>query len=85
MLYLENDAQGDSFELISYLHSIEYDVYWHIVPLYRKNNFAKTLVNIFGNVSSFNILCFPKEKNMTVNGLAKADNPNYHRIKNPNV
>lgn len=82
-MYLENDIKGDSFELISYLHSIHYDVWWHIVPLYRNNNFARTAVNIFGNISMCNILCFPREKNIVINDLIKADNPSFHPTRNP--
>ncbi len=82
ILYLENDRVEQSPELLGHLFDIGYDVWWHRVPLFRKNNKANTAANIFGNILSFNILCFPKERGVTVNGLDRVVDPLAHPLKN---
>jgi len=81
ILYLENDRIDLSVQLLSYLNEINYDVWWHVVPLFRKNNRANFRANIFGEISSFNIICFPKEKNIQIEALSKVVDPNYHPLK----
>jgi hypothetical protein len=81
VLYLENDRIDRSEELLSYVNELNYDVWWHVVHLFRKDNFARTQANIFGNISSFNILCIPKERRVIVNGLKKVENTTYHPLK----
>jgi FkbM family methyltransferase len=62
ILFVENDRKEKSAALINLLMSMEYALWWHISPLFNPNNFAGNPENVFGNVASFNMLCFPKEK-----------------------
>ncbi|MGE3643530.1 MAG: FkbM family methyltransferase [Beijerinckiaceae bacterium] len=75
LLYLENDRAEKSRDLISHVLDLEYDLWWHIVRLYRQDNMTNTKANIFGNVASFNIICIPKEKRATINGLKQITSP----------
>ncbi len=67
-MYVENDREQRSAELIGLLLSWDYRLYWHTPPLFSPNNFAGDPENIFGDICSFNILCFAREKGITVNG-----------------
>lgn len=79
-LYLENDRPERSTELLSYLLNIQYDIWWDIVPLFNPNNRAGNKENIFGRISSFNILCIPSEKNINYTGI-KVEDPKLHPLK----
>ena len=62
-LYLENDPHyiGKSKELIELIWSLDYRIFWHIVPLYNKNNFFKNENNLFGKIHTFNMLGIRKD------------------------
>ena len=79
-LYLENDIVEKSPELISYLWSLKYDIWWHVVPLFNPRNRANTEQNIFLNTASLNIICAPAEKyiNMDTN---KIEDAYFHPLK----
>jgi FkbM family methyltransferase len=64
ILYIENDRIPKSEGLITKLFELSYDLWWHIVPLFRKNNFAGNTTNVFGNIHSFNLLCLPSERTL---------------------
>jgi FkbM family methyltransferase len=68
-LYVENDRPQHSAALIALLKSWNYRLYWHNPPLFTPNNFAGDPENIFGNVVSTNMLCFPVERDIKVHGL----------------
>lgn len=57
IIYLENDRVENSKDLIDFISSLDYRLFWHVVPLYNKNNFFKNSDNIFDNISSFNMIC----------------------------
>jgi hypothetical protein len=80
-LYVENDREEKSRELITYILDMNYELWWHIVPLFRPNNHAHTRANIFGNIRSFNMLCLPRERKVQVNGLTKIENPELHPLR----
>jgi hypothetical protein len=42
LLYVENDRQASSPALIEYLQSLEYDLYWHLPPLFNPRNHSAT-------------------------------------------
>lgn len=61
ILYVENDRQAKSQELIETLWSFGYACQWHIPMLFNPDNFAKNPENIWPDVASFNMVCCPKE------------------------
>lgn len=61
ILYVENDRQERSADLISLVTSYGYRLYWHTPLLYNAKNFRSDPENIFGNIVSVNMLCIPTE------------------------
>jgi FkbM family methyltransferase len=61
ILYVENDREARSTELIALLQSYGYRLYWHFPPIYSPNNFRSDPENIFGITISVNMLCVPGE------------------------
>ena len=80
-LYLENDRLDTSDALIGHIKSRDYDLWWHTVPLFRYENLGKTKFNIFSDWFSCNMICFPKEKSMTMQNLRKIDKSGYHPMR----
>ena len=60
-IYVENDREARSAELISLLQSYGYRLYWHLPMIYSADNFRADKENIFGNTVSANMLCVPAE------------------------
>ncbi len=69
ILYVENDREERSAELIGLLRSWDYRLYPHTPPLFAPGNFAGDGENIFGAIVSINLLCLPAERNVTVEGV----------------
>ncbi|GAC1575697.1 MAG: hypothetical protein NVS3B7_08260 [Candidatus Elarobacter sp.] len=69
VLFVENDRQRTSEAVLSRLLSLEYRVYWHVVPLYRRENWRDDPVNVFDNAGAVNVLCIPREREQNVLGL----------------
>ena len=61
VLYIENDRKEKAEDLMKYISSLEYNIYWHSPPLFNKQNFFGNSVNVFGESLSKNILCLPVE------------------------
>ena len=61
ILYVENDRQAQSAELIGLVQSFGYRLYWHLPPLYVPGNFRGDAENIFGKKVSVNMICIPTE------------------------
>lgn len=85
ILYLENDRVENSKTILQKLFSLEYDIYWHLPPLYNHDNFFKNKNNIFKNIISINILCLPKNYKINFNTnelfLHKVEDINAHPMK----
>ena len=79
-LYLENDIVETSPQLISYLWSLKYDIWWHVVPLFNPRNRANTEQNIFSNTGSLNIICAPAEKCINMD-TKKIEDAYFHPLK----
>jgi FkbM family methyltransferase len=81
ILYVENDRVDKSRDLITFIMEMNYDLWWHIVPLFRPNNHARTRQNIFGNIKSFNMLCLPRERGIKVTGTSKVEDSEFHPLR----
>ena len=66
---MENDRKERSAELVGLLLGWNYRLYVHLPPLFAAENFAGDGENIFGDIVSINLLCLPREMNVTVEGL----------------
>jgi FkbM family methyltransferase len=69
MLFVENDRADRSEALATLLLSWGYRLYWHITPLFDPDNFAGVAENIFGEIHSFNLLCLPGERSISVTDM----------------
>ena len=68
ILYIENDRQEHSNELIKLIASHEYHLYWHRPPLFNPDNFDGNPENIFGNIVSVNMLCVHNSSPINIEG-----------------
>jgi FkbM family methyltransferase len=76
LLYVENDRQDKSAELIRTIRALGYAMYWHRPYLFNANNFAGNPENIFGNIASINMLCVPTDSaNFTISGFPPVELP----------
>lgn len=80
-LYIENDRQEKSKELIELVQSFDYKLYWHLPRLYNENNFLKNKTNIFGNIVSVNMLCIHKDLKINVEKMTEITDSNFHPMK----
>ena len=64
IIYFEFDPKKgvDTVQILNFLQSFNYIFYYHITPLFNFNNFNKSDVNIFPNISSFMILSIPSSR-----------------------
>lgn len=75
LLYVENDRQAHAEELIALIDALGYNMWWHLPKLFNPRNFAGNETNVFGDVVSINMLCFPKEMPTKVSGLRPVSGP----------
>lgn len=68
-MFLENDREERSEELITRVFDLGYRAFWHYAYLFNPNNFAGDPEDIFPRVASVNILCVPAEINAQISGL----------------
>lgn len=81
IMYIENDRVERSAELISLLWDFGYNLYWHITPYFNSENYFQNKSNIYGNTSSFNMLCIHSENGPKVEGLVKIVDKYFHPLK----
>ena len=62
LIYCENDREDKKVELIAYLRSLDYDLYWHYPMLFTKDNYWAVEDNIFPSIASHNMACIPRER-----------------------
>jgi FkbM family methyltransferase len=75
LLYVENDRQEKSAALIAALLALDYRLYWHLSTLFSAGNFFGSTQNVFGGTISINMLCVPRERNFSVQGLREITTP----------
>ena len=80
-IYVENDRLDRSKSLIEWLWAVDYNLWWHIPPLFNPENFAGNKENIYGNTASFNMMCIPKEVAADIGGLAPVVDSDTHPLK----
>jgi len=78
IVYVENDRVEKSQALIEWLWAHNYQLFWHISPLFNPDNYFKAAQNIYGKLASFNMLGVPRELNIAVEGLQEITNAALH-------
>jgi FkbM family methyltransferase len=79
VLYFENDTRDTSPELLSIaMHNLGYDLYWHLAPVFSKDNFFGNSVNhwVPKDILSIMILGIPAERKQSIQGLYRVVDPN---------
>ena len=66
MLYVDNDREDKVPDLINFIASLNYTMYWHLAPLLYKNNYFFNAENIFGNIVSVNMICIPMQRQVDI-------------------
>jgi Methyltransferase FkbM domain len=74
-LYVENDRSDKSKQLIDWLFSADYRLFWHLPPLFNANNYFGQQENVFGNIVSVNVLCVPRTKQLTMTNFREITSP----------
>ncbi len=75
ILYVENDRQDKSPELVRYIDSLGYAMYWHVPPLFSLKNFFQNPENVFGDVVSLNMLCIHRDQPHDMQGFQRVEVP----------
>ena len=78
VLYVENDRVNQSPQLIQWLFDHDYQLWWHLPPLFNPENFFEVKENIYPKILSCNMLCIPKLSNLSIEGLARVADPFFH-------
>jgi len=74
-LYVENDRRDRSSQLIKRLFGLDYRLYWHLPRLFNSGNFFGQETNVFGDLISRNMVCVPKENNITIEAMEEITLP----------
>jgi FkbM family methyltransferase len=80
-LHVENDRVDRSQELIELLWSYDYELAWHLTPLFNPDNFAGESENIYGKIVSVNMIGVPKEAGIALNGFPRISSATEHPIE----
>lgn len=75
-LYVENEQADNAPALVRLIDSLGYDMYWHSVPYFNRQNFFGNPENIWGqNVVGRNMIGIPKEIRQTMQGFERVEVP----------
>lgn len=69
ILYVENDREARSDDLLRFIAALDYDLFWHRPPLYNPQNFAGNAENVFKGIISINVVGVPKREPMVMQGF----------------
>jgi FkbM family methyltransferase len=69
VLYVENDRDQKSADLIRFLDAQGYTMFWHAPPLFNPRNFFNNPQDVFGNIVSRNMLCLHKSIPHNIEGI----------------
>lgn len=75
IIYTENDRADKSPALIGRLLELGYRCYWHLPPYVRMPNYRLETENLFPGLVSINLLCIPRNLDITVQGLREVKSP----------
>ncbi len=76
IIYVKNYQQNNLVELIAYVRSVNYKIYWHRSRLYNPNNYFQNSLNIFGARISINLVCLPENCSLAWDGLSPVESAN---------
>lgn len=68
-LYVENQRNGGSPQVVEFLEAAGYALYWHFSSFFREDNFAGSTDNVFGAMVDANILAVPRSLALSISSL----------------
>ena len=77
-LYVENDRVEKSPDLIRFIQSLGYRLWWHAPKLFNVGNFFENAENLWPNIASFNMLCIHSTRSIMRFGLKEIEDPEEH-------
>lgn len=80
VLYVENDRPETSQALITLITDLDYQLHWHVVPLYSPRNHAGVSENLFPGITSISLLAVPSEMRVRLAGLIPVTDPTDHPL-----
>ncbi len=75
LLYVENDRNDKSRELIGLLLECDYLLYWHTPRMFNPDNVLGNATNEFGDIVSHNMLCIHRDVPHDIQGLRSVELP----------
>lgn len=85
LIYLENDRRDRSQALIEHLWSLDYQMWWHLPPLFNPENFAGNAENLYPSVVSVNLMALPTEMPTNIGGLTLVKTSTEHPLARKNA
>lgn len=73
IMYVENDRENHSKQLIELVMELGYRAWWHLPPLFSPENYFSEKENIFPGIVSINMLCLPQELDNPDFGLVEVE------------
>jgi FkbM family methyltransferase len=77
VLYVENDRASQQAELIALIDGMGFAQFWHVAPLFHRDNFNGATGDVFNKAISLNMLCVPNESGMSIAGFDRIDPKNW--------
>ena len=78
ILYVENDRGDKSRDLIEWLLTNGYRLYWHLPRLFNPENYFGETENVFGDTISVNMLCIARSKTIKAENFREITSPDDH-------
>jgi len=75
IVFVENNIEKKSGELIKLLLSLDYTLYWHLDFAFRKGNFAQDAKDIFDGAFDVNLLGIPSEVKASLSNFTSVTGP----------
>ncbi|OFW63027.1 MAG: hypothetical protein A2Z35_03685 [Actinobacteria bacterium RBG_19FT_COMBO_36_27] len=76
VLYVENNTTNYSEEILKVLEELGYQCFWHFVPYFQEGNFFSYNKDVFNNNIEINLLCFPNNTKVKMEGFLAVKNVN---------
>ena len=75
-LYLECNTPDEVTGILAALDGLDYNAYWHVTPVFNRENWRGATQDVFDNIANLNMLCVPSA--VEVKGLPVASGPGDH-------
>jgi len=81
VLYIENDRVAQSAELIQWLMDHDYQLWWHLPPLFNPDNYLGVQEDIYPGILSVNMVCVPRSRSLNIEGVTEIVDASFHPMR----